>query len=207
MLQPALGIMLVLGASMASGDVLNSSPKETAIHVECHGKIRHGVVAIGGETTGITITFDEMTWELKFPDEASRQAAKKHHKESITVVGSLRKVRGTTIPVRWIVDVDRMTPRNAATEPERTHVKVIGVLRKQDAAAGSPQILMIEAADISWPLDLSAKMSTQTKAESLVGKPVVLVGWLERGSEAKPPLQLILRVEKLDASTGTIAPK
>ncbi len=202
MWQPVLGLWLVCGAAAISVDLLEPKSKETAIRVECHGKIRHGVVAIGGETTGTTITFQGMTWELKLPDEASRKFAQEHHKQPIVVAGSLRKVRGTARPERWIVEVDRMTPRDAAAQPESALVKVTGMLRKQAAANGGPQTLSIEADEISWPLDLTAEKPMQAKAESMVGKPAVLEGRLTCGSNHASPTQPIIQVQKLETATA-----
>jgi hypothetical protein len=207
MLPPAWGLCLVLCASVAFAQTPTPKPIESFIRLECHGKLRHGVVAIGGETTGTTIEFDGMKWELKLPDDASRRFAKDHHKQPITVEGSLRVVRGTEIPVRYIVDVEKLSLRNAATQKEGACLKVWGTLRTKDAAAGEPPGMAIVADGITWPLDFSADPAIKVRAESLVGKSVVLVGQLERGAEAKCPPRPIIRVNKLDASTGKTIPK
>ena len=70
MLQLATGLLLTFGVSTSAAEPQATRQSEPSIRVECHGKLRYGVVAIGGETTGTTITFDGMTWELKLPDEA-----------------------------------------------------------------------------------------------------------------------------------------
>ena len=48
---------------------------EPSVSVKCCGRLRHGVVAIGGETTGTTITFNRTVWELQLPDDAAREFA------------------------------------------------------------------------------------------------------------------------------------
>jgi hypothetical protein len=206
MLQPALGLCLVLCVSVAFAQTPTPKPIEPSIRLECHGKLRTGVMAIGGETTGTTITFDGMTWDLKLSDEDSRTFAKEHHKESITVVGSLRQVVGKAVPVRYIVDVQLLSPKRAA-QKEGATLTVLGSLRAKNAAAGEPPEMAIEADGITWPLDLSADKAIKANAESLAGKSVELIGRVERGAAANCPPRPIIRVNKLDASTGKTLPK
>lgn len=207
MLQRALGICLVLCASVASAQNPTPKPVEPSIRVECHGKIRHLVKTIGGETTGTTIEFDGMRWELKLPDDTSRKFADENHKEAVTAVGSLRRVPSKAFPERYIIDVDvkGLSLQNAATKKQGASLKVLGTLREIDSAAGEQTGIVIEADGTNWPLDLSADPAIQNKAESLVGKSVELVGNvapLERGPQGKSPPRPIIRVTKLDASTG-----
>ena len=180
---------------------------EPFTRVECHGKLRHGVVAIGSETTGSTITFDGTTWELKLPDDASRTFAKEHHKQSITAVGSLRRVAGTEVRVRWIVEVERLSVRGDGAHKEGASLTVSGKLRAADAVAGESPATVIEAAGITWPLDLASDPALAAKVKSLVGKPVVLVGRLEHGSDAKSPPRHVIRVTRLEASSAGVPPK
>ncbi len=205
MLQPALELCLVLCASLAFAQT--PKPVEPSIRLECHGKLRTGVMAIGGETTGTTIEFDGMKWDLKLPDDASRTFAQEHHKKAITVVGSLRKVVGKAVPERYVVDVEKLSLQNAANPKEGARLAVLGTLRAKSAATGEPPGMAIEADGITWPLDLSADEAIQAKAEPLVGKSVELVGRVERGAEAKCPPRPIIRVNKLDASTGKTIPR
>ena len=204
MLQLALGILLVHCACAAEPQP--AKPGETSLRVECHGKLRHGVVAIGGETTGTTLAFDGTTWELKLHDEASRTFVKEHHKQPITASGVLRRVVGTAVPVRWVLEVERLSERDASAQKEGASVTVRGKLRAGDAAAEAPG-MVIEAVGTTWRLDLTAEAAIQTKAELLVGKSVVLMGRLERGSDAASPPRPIIRVSKLDEATDRLLPK
>lgn len=199
MLQLATGLLLALGVSTFAADPQATKPSEPSVRVECHGKLRQGVVAMGGETTGTTITFDGTTWELKLPDEASRTFAKEHHKQLITAIGSLRRVVGTAVPVRWIVDVERLSERDGNTQKEGASLTVRGKLRTGDAAAGETPGRVIEAAGITWPLDLSQDADLSAKAESLAQKIVVVIGRLERVAGNEVPPQAIIRVIKLNA--------
>ncbi|MEK6262547.1 MAG: hypothetical protein AABP62_28455 [Planctomycetota bacterium] len=207
MLRLAFGLLLAFGVSTFASEPPATNQGEPSIRIECHGKLRHGMVAIGGETTGSTIRFEGTTWELKLPDEASRTFAKEHHKQPITAVGTLRRVAGTEVPVRWIVDVERLSERNASTHKEGASLTVLGKLRACDAAAGESPKTVIEAAGIAWPLDLSSDAALPAKAQSLVGKSAVLTGRFELGSKAESPPRPIIRVNKLDAPFGNDLPK
>ncbi len=206
MLQPAWGLCLVVGVSVVFAQTPTPKPMESSIRVVCHGKIRHKVKTIGGETTGTTIEFnDGMRWELKLPDDTSRKFADDNHKEMVTAVGSLRRVPSKAFPERFIIEVDAnrgLELLDDANKKQGASLTVLGTLRPINAAAGEPAGMAIEAGGTNWPLDLSADRAIKDKAESLVGKSVELVGRLERGSEAKPPSRPIIRVNKLDVSNG-----
>ncbi len=207
MLRLASGLLFVFGVSTFAAEQQATKTSEPAIRVECHGKLRYPVVAVGGETTGTTIAFEGMTWELKLPDEVSRTFAKEHHKQPVTAVGTLRQVAGTAIPVRWIVDVERLSERDANRQKEGASLTVLGKLRAGDVTAGESTGTVIEAAGITWPLDVSSDAALKAKAESLVGKSAVLTGRLERRSATESPTRPIIRVNKLDAPAGYPIPK
>jgi hypothetical protein len=64
------------------------------------------VVAIGGETTGVTITAKRITWELNLRNNSTFvETAKKLNGKQATVTGSLERKIGIEIPVRFIVAV------------------------------------------------------------------------------------------------------
>lgn len=167
------------------------------VRVECHGKLRHGVVAIGGETTGTTITFDGLTWELKLPDEPSRTFAKEHHKSPVTAAGTLRRVAGHEKSVRWIVDVERICERDASEQMEATMITIEGQMRMDDSVLRKTPGMELEAAGMTWPLDLTADAAFSAKAESLVGKSAVVTGRLVPDAKAEPPT-LVIRVSALN---------
>lgn len=79
---------------------------EDSIQVTVVGTLRSGIVAIGGESTGTTITSQGITWELEFGKNAAlRSAAAKLDGKKVTVQGSLERRRGVEIRERWIVTV------------------------------------------------------------------------------------------------------
>lgn len=81
-------------------------PADESISVTVVGTLRTGIVAIGGETTGTTITAKSVTWELDFGKNAElRKAAEKHDGKKVTVRGSLERRAGVEIKEQWIVMV------------------------------------------------------------------------------------------------------
>ena len=79
---------------------------EDSITVKIIGTLRTRIVAIGGETTGTTITAKNITWELDFGQKAQfRKAAETLDGKKVVVEGSLEKRRGVEIKERWIVHV------------------------------------------------------------------------------------------------------
>jgi hypothetical protein len=73
------------------------------------GRLKTGVMAIGGESTGTTITSRGVTWELELGnDEARQQLARSLDGQLVRVRGSLRRVDGVERGPRWIVAVERL---------------------------------------------------------------------------------------------------
>ena len=75
------------------------------INVEVRGIIKTGVVAIGGETTGVTITANETTLELEITDKKLKALASKLNGQAVVAKGTLRLVPGVEIALRAIVQV------------------------------------------------------------------------------------------------------
>jgi hypothetical protein len=94
-----LAAILVCAASAAA-------QFEESITVTVVGTLKAGVVAIGAETTGTTITAKGITWELDFAKNAElADAAKKFDGKQVTVTGTLERKRGVEVKERWIVTV------------------------------------------------------------------------------------------------------
>jgi hypothetical protein len=64
--------VLLLGAAMHAAD---PAPVDESINVTVVGTLRTGIVAIGGETTGTTITSKGIKWELDFGKNTELRAA------------------------------------------------------------------------------------------------------------------------------------
>ena len=75
------------------------------VKVEVKGILKTGVVAIGGETTGITITAGKVTWELEIKDKTLLALAQQLDGKTAVVKGELHVTSGVEIPVRSIVTV------------------------------------------------------------------------------------------------------
>lgn len=160
--------------------------KKPAVSVQCQGQLRHGIVSIGGETTGTTISFHRITWELQFAEDKGREFAAQHHKKPVLVAGTLRKVAGTEKTARWIIDVEKISAVNSRdAEQERALITVRGTLRAALSTGDVPD-LSVRTKDQIWRLDCSASPEIQAAAESLITQPVLITGAvLPRPDEAE----------------------
>ncbi len=202
------GMMLLISLpGLAAEPAGNAEPRKPvavqagapAIQVECRGRLRHGLVAIGGETTGTTITIDRMVWELNLHNDAARKFATEHHKEAVIVNGSLRRVRGTGIATRWIVDVERLSVADPETKKDFAKVAMSGVIRNIPQTDGKDSDhLVIEADEISFPLDFTTDPSMHVVARSLMREKAILKGWIERQPGLELPPKVLVRVTHLD---------
>ena len=103
----ALFALCVVPAGMAAA--IQGSGDQ--IKVEIRGTLETGVVAIGGETTGIVIKANGVTWELDLGGNKDLQAlAEKLNHKTVVVTGTYRKVKGVEIPERHIVRVLTLKP-------------------------------------------------------------------------------------------------
>lgn len=94
-----VALLLFIGQAVACAG-------EGSINVDVVGTLHTGIFAIGGETTGATITAKGITWELNLGKKlALREAAEKLDGKSVRVRGSLERRPGVEIKERWIVTV------------------------------------------------------------------------------------------------------
>jgi hypothetical protein len=84
---------------------------ENYIKVEVKGTLQTGVVAIGGETTGILVKTNDGTLELELgKDKDLRAAAEKLNGQPVLVTGTLTLKRGVERGMRAIVTVATLKP-------------------------------------------------------------------------------------------------
>ena len=203
-----LKLLTGIGLTLSMFAMTDETRPAPSVSVECCGRLRHGVVAIGGETTGTTITFNRMVWELQLHDDAARQFAKEHHKEPIVVTGTLRKIGGTEVKVRWIIDVKKLSERDATKDEEGARLTMQGTLRAADPRRDDYPWMTIDTDGEIWPIDVASDAKLQVEAESLVGQPVLLSGNLERVTEEEEVTEkeasvpLIIRVATLKRSAN-----
>lgn len=196
-----LALLVQMAASAFAADTVTPNPAAAAIKVECRGILRDGVVAIGGETTGTTLSFGRMTWDLSLTDDSKKAFAKEHNKKLVAVTGTLKKVTGPQIPVRWVIDVDRFAePKEGESKP-MTSVTVTGKLRTAEGSE-SESALFIEAQGIQWPLDFKEHPTLDGKAQKLLQKAVIVHGNFEQTTVPRPS-QLLIHVGELDAAPAT----
>lgn len=89
-------------------------PVVDSIEVSVVGTLRTGLVAVGGETIGTTITAKGITWELDFAKQPKlRQGLEAVQGKKVHVRGSLDRRRGVETGDRWIVTVSSMISPDA----------------------------------------------------------------------------------------------
>jgi len=81
------------------------------IDVTVMGTLKMGVMAIGAETTGVTITAGAVTWELDLEGNQHEIASKLNGRKAI-VSGQLRNEGGVEVKTRFIVTVRSIKAAN-----------------------------------------------------------------------------------------------
>ncbi len=88
-----------------------SSSKDHGVSVVCRGLIHTDVVALGGETTGVTIEITSdgsQTWELEL-ENRELAIARKADGRPVVISGALEVRTGIAIRERWIVVVRNLS--------------------------------------------------------------------------------------------------
>ena len=147
------------------------------VKVDIQGLLNARVVAIGGETTGITITANGVTLELDFPTNRNlRRVAQQLHGKTVRVQGDLTIRRGVTIRRRTIVNVSALSAAGSAPAgnsylDDRGQFRTTITLRdSQTGFAGNSGRLWTISPDGSWqhrrfvnrelrPVDQKGKLS------------------------------------------------
>jgi hypothetical protein len=113
------GLLAALVACAAHAD--GSKAKDggdDSIDVVVRGTLRTGIMAIGGETTGTTVTARGATWELDLrgnPEWAARAEALSGRR--VVVTGSLEARPGVERRQRWILTVKTLEAAGPASRP------------------------------------------------------------------------------------------
>ncbi len=75
------------------------------------GTLNSRIFAIGGETTGVYLSSQEVTWELDFQENPKlRKLAEQLHGTQVRVNGELVVKKGIEVKRRWIVKVESLEP-------------------------------------------------------------------------------------------------
>ena len=81
------------------------------------GKITTGIMAIGGETTGITLNDGKLTYELDIKNAALKKTAEDLNGKQVTVKGTLTIKAGVEVGQRRIITVETLEPAATTTNP------------------------------------------------------------------------------------------
>lgn len=101
--------LLMFLASMAMAADETAKSPDQYIHVEIKGKLKTGIVAIGGETTGTLIVARGATWELDLGnDQDLRKLAESLGGKTVIVKGSYEIRAGVEVKQRHIVVVQSL---------------------------------------------------------------------------------------------------
>jgi hypothetical protein len=183
-----LAWLLVTGLALAQVPKADDKP----IRVECHGKLRDGLVAIGGETTGTTLRFRGVTWELQFPDAAGKAFAAAHHKQSVRVTGTLRRVAGVERPARWIVDVAQYAESDSAEKKDGVAITQTGTVIRDPNSASQ---LFLDTGETACPIALPAGTTVRP------GQKIRIQGDVEAPESPSAGLPFLVRVTKVEPAT------
>jgi hypothetical protein len=101
--------LIALPLYAASASAQEKPAVEESITVTITGVLRTGLFAIGGETTGTTVTAKKIAFELSFGKSADlRKAAQRLDGKQVVVQGSLERRAGVEVKERWIITVTRL---------------------------------------------------------------------------------------------------
>ena len=101
----AIPCLILLGTLPVAGEEPGKTPDQY-IAVEVKGKLKAGIVAIGGETTGYLIVAKGVTWELDFgSNQELKKLADSLDGKIVIVKGNYEVRAGVEIKQRHIVTV------------------------------------------------------------------------------------------------------
>ena len=104
---PAIEIKMLNGRPVPAKADGVKPPKmndKDSIQIEVVGFMRSGVVAVGGESTGFTITSGGMTFEM----DVSRFRIKDPNLKRGRVAGKLRVLKGVEVKQRFVIDIEKI---------------------------------------------------------------------------------------------------
>ncbi len=180
-----LGVLtaLVLAALPAVADDKpkddKTPPAEGVVQLEIKGKVTTGIVAIGGETTGVAIA----TSPLGFGCELEGITDAKLNQKTAIVMGSLTIKPGVEVRSRTILKVDAV--KAVDDKPDETYARVtkmVGVVQTGIMAPGGATTgvtISAPTAGVTWELDLSKDKDFRPLADKLKGQPVEIAGTIE----------------------------
>lgn len=107
MLIVTTGVLMMSDPSTCAAQ--KPAPKGERIKIEVTGKLKTGLVAIGGETTGTIITAQNHAFELQLKGADQQALAEKLHNKVATASGELTIRQGVEVrKPRWIITVETL---------------------------------------------------------------------------------------------------
>src|SRR5262249_44956441 len=101
-----LTLLFILTASGRAADTDPKKEPASYLKVEAKGKLRTGLVAIGGETTGSLINTPGGTFEGELPPKTD---AEKLPNKAVNLAGTMDQLKGVTRPgMRTIIKVETL---------------------------------------------------------------------------------------------------
>jgi hypothetical protein len=99
-----LALVLALATAAAAQDAEPKKVADSYVKIEAKGKLATGIMAIGGETTGVQLRTDAGTFELDI-DKKVAESPDKWDGKTVIVTGTLYVKKGVTRGQRTIVKV------------------------------------------------------------------------------------------------------
>ena len=165
------GLLLLLGGFAIATEKATWQATESTIQVVCHGKLRCGMVAVGGETTGTQLSLNAMTWELQIADAQLKAFAESHHQKMVTAKGTLQRMNSPERSGRWVVTVNSLTARDPKIKEDGVTITARGTLEK-----GEKSELKLKTSASYWTITAPENPQLSMKLDSLQSKAVVLKG-------------------------------
>jgi hypothetical protein len=164
------------------------------IELEVKGTLATGIVAIGAETTGATITTKD-----GFSCEVAGVKDDKLNKKTVVVKGSFATKPGVEVGQRRILTASSIEEATEKTDENFVKAKIKGKLTTGVAAPGGATTgVTITAAGTTWELDLRKDKDMVAAAEKLTGKEIVVEGTVEvKKLNTRPGTRTIVSVTSL----------
>jgi hypothetical protein len=170
----------VLPARAVAADKQEDAP----IKVEVVGTVQTGIVAIGGETTGILVKVKGVVWELDpGKNQDLRAQAEKLNGKLGVISGNYQVKQGVEIRQRQIVAVNSLKAADDKAEAV-IKVEVRGLLKAATGDEARNTITLAQGG--SWELDVSKNKELQEAAGKLNNQAVEVAGTLEARPSTTP---------------------
>ncbi|HEY0982504.1 MULTISPECIES: hypothetical protein [unclassified Schlesneria] len=165
--------LLVLGILAIAAGRVSLYATESIAEVICHGKLRCGMVAVGGETTGTNLSLGGFSWELLISDPQLKDFAEANHHKLVTATGTLQYLNTPERPGRWVVSVNSLTARDPKIKEDAVAITVRGTVEKTKST------LKLKTDDFTLTITPPDNAKLLKKLDSLESRTVILKGQVD----------------------------